>query len=208
MAEGFVFLPSFYEAIKELPDDQRLACYDAVVNYGLFHETIPMSPVAQLVLTLVKPAIDSSQAKYRAAKENGSKPPKPGANPRGRPRKNQSKNQTENQSENQELDKEIDKENDKENDTEIDFEKEHETDKKAAGSCVPPTKAEVELFLFQNKIFINPDRFYASCSETGWGKIWNWQDLARHWAKSEMKADENKFRLETAIKARERGLID
>ena len=206
MADGFVFLPSFYEAIKELPDDQRLACYDAVVNYGLFHETIPMSPVAKIVFALVKPTIDASQAKYRAAKENGSKPPKPGANPRGRPRKNQSKNQTENQSENQARQIDIDEDMEREKEDDRDLHETDKTDKKAAGSCAPPTKAEVELFLFQNKLFINPDRFFASCEEMGWQNIWNWQDLARHWAKSELKADENKFRLETIMEARKKGL--
>ena len=114
--DGVVILPSFYEAIKELPDAERLSAYDAIIRYGLYGEVIDMPPVVKPVFTLIKPVIDSSQRRYQAAKANGRKG--------GRPKKNQLENQFNNQSENQ--DKDLDSDLDKEIDSDMDFEGERE----------------------------------------------------------------------------------
>ena len=71
-----------------------------------------MPPVVKSMFALIKPVIDSSQRRYRAAKENGSKG--------GRPRKNQTENQTINQTGNQEKDTDIDSDNDMDFDSEKD----------------------------------------------------------------------------------------
>ena len=112
MADGVVFLPSFHEAIKDLPDAERLGAYDAVIRYGLYGEVTDMTPVVKSLFVLIKPVIDSSQKRYRASKENGSKggrpPKKTEWNPDSKPEKNQRENQTQNQTENQDIDFEID----------------------------------------------------------------------------------------------------
>ena len=124
--DGVVILPSFYEAIKEFPDAERLSAYDAIIRYGLYGEVIDMPPVVKPVFTLIQPVIDSSQRRYQAAKANGSKPPREGSNPRGRPKKNQSENQFNNQSENQDidLDSDLDIEIDSDRDSESERERE------------------------------------------------------------------------------------
>lgn len=104
MANGVVFLPSYHEAIKDLPDSDRLQMYDAIVRYGLYGEIVEMSPLTKSLFTLIRPNIDSSQNRYRAAVENG----KTG----GRPRKNQTENQKINQKQNQDKDKDSDSDND------------------------------------------------------------------------------------------------
>ena len=134
MADGVVFLPSYYEAIKDLPDESRLQMYDAIVRYGLYGEIMDLSPMFKSMFTLIKPNIDASQNRHRAAKENGGKPPKEGSNPRGRPRKNQNKNQTENQSENQ----------DKDMDSDIDFDMESERDSKGETGIFGETAEEAK----------------------------------------------------------------
>lgn len=73
-----------------------------------------MSPLTKSLFTLIKPNIDSSQNRYRAAVENG----KTG----GRPRKNQTGNQRDNQRYNQTQNQDKDKDSD--SDKDIDFEKE------------------------------------------------------------------------------------
>ena len=110
MAYGVVFFPSFHDAIKELPDEQRLNIYDAIACYGLYGEIIEMQPVVKSLFALMKPVIDSSQNKYRAAKANGSKG--------GRGKKKQKENQNQNQNQNHDKDKEKDKEKDYEKDKE------------------------------------------------------------------------------------------
>ncbi len=130
MAVGVVVLLSYYEAIRGLPDQERLQMYDSIVRYGLYGEIIDLPPVLLSLFALIKPTIDSSQNRYQAAKNNGSLPPKPGSNPRGRP----PKNQTENQSRNQDIDSDSDIEKDS------GYEKERERDSKGR-TLAPQTSA-------------------------------------------------------------------
>lgn len=116
MAAGVVFLPSFYEAIKDLQDSERLQMYDAIVRFGLYGEVIDLSPVSKSLFTLVKPVIESSQNRYRAAKANGLKG--------GRPPKNQKENQTDDQTENQRQNQDKDIDKDKDSDSDKDSERE------------------------------------------------------------------------------------
>ena len=111
MSDGVVFLPSFYEAIKDFPDDERLQMYEAIILYGLYQETIEFNnPVLRSLFALVKPVIDSSQNRHRAAKENGKKggAPKGNQNARKSKENNQRNNQTNNQTNNQDIDIDID----------------------------------------------------------------------------------------------------
>lgn len=133
MADGVVFLPSFHEAIKDLPDDVRLGVYDAVICYGLYGEIVEMSPTVKCMFTLMKPNIDASQRRYRTAKANGSKG--------GRPKKNQPQNQTQNQ----DIDSDSEKDYYIDLDSESDFDAESERDGDSLkGVYKPPSEADFE----------------------------------------------------------------
>ena len=125
MPNGVLFLPSFYEAIADLPDTERLGAYDAVVRYGLYGELVEMSPVVKSLFALMRPVIDSSQKRYRAAKENGSKG--------GRPPKNQTENQSNNQIKNQTHNQEKEKDSDKDLEKETDSDSESKAEKEREG---------------------------------------------------------------------------
>ena len=58
---GFKMDPSYYEVIRPLPDDQRLAMLDAIMDYA-FMGTEPngLSPVLNGYFTLIRPNIDKS----------------------------------------------------------------------------------------------------------------------------------------------------
>ena len=135
MPDGVVFLPSFHDAIKDLPDEERLGAYDAVIRYGLYGEVVEMTPHIKSLFVLMKPIIDSSQNRYRAAKENGRKG--------GRPPKNQTDNQTDNQD--REKDMNYDSEKEKGYDYAREKEKEEES-LRGGGRTVykPPTEDAFE----------------------------------------------------------------
>lgn len=96
-------LPSYYDAIRPLPDDQRLALYDAIMDYAFGgKEPVDLSPILNGYFVLLRPNIDSSAKRYSASIGNGKKggrPPKrtkeePGENPtktQHKPSKNQEK---------------------------------------------------------------------------------------------------------------------
>lgn len=77
MAKGFAFLNSYYEAISELPDSDRLALYDAIVGYGIMGITPSLTGIQKSVFILIKPNIDSSIRRYESAVENGGKGGRP-----------------------------------------------------------------------------------------------------------------------------------
>lgn len=103
-------LPSYYEAVRPLPDDQRLILYDAIMDYA-FTDKEPenLSPILNGYFVLLRPNIDSSTKKYSASVENGKK----GGRPRKQTQQKPSKNPTETTgkpSRNQEKEKEMEME--------------------------------------------------------------------------------------------------
>ena len=80
MIDYFAFFLSYHEAIKDMPDSERLCAYDAIVRYGLYGEVIDgMTPTTRIIFTLAKPTLDSSRERRRVNTENGKK----GGRPKG-----------------------------------------------------------------------------------------------------------------------------
>ncbi len=144
MAGGIVFLPSFHEAIKDLPDAERLGAYDAIIRYGLYGEIVDMTPLVKSLFVLIKPVVDASQNRYRASKENGKKG--------GRPLKNQTQNQTTNHDIYYENDNDTEKDKEKENDVVSKTEREEES-LGGGGRTILPYKplSEAEFEMMRNK---------------------------------------------------------
>lgn len=70
--ESFVIYKSFYEAIKDLPNDIRLALHDAIMEYGLYGiEPTDLDPVPRSIFTLIKPQLDANNRKYENGKKGG-----------------------------------------------------------------------------------------------------------------------------------------
>lgn len=74
---------SYFEALIELPDEQRLNLYDAISRYALDGEEVNLKGVEKAIFLLIKPQISANITKY----ENGKKGAEYGAMG-GRPRKN------------------------------------------------------------------------------------------------------------------------
>ena len=101
MRESFVFYQSFYEALKELPDNVRLKLYDMISVYALTGEEVECSGIEKAVFSLIKPQIKANNQRYlngcNAAEfgARGGRPRKPQSdsenNPEETPRKPQKK---------------------------------------------------------------------------------------------------------------------
>ena len=92
--DSFIFYRSFYEGIKELPRDIQGEVLTAIMEYGLNGiTTANLKPIARSIFTIVKPQIDSNNARY----ENGLKGGAPKGsrnNPNGRPKQTENKPKT------------------------------------------------------------------------------------------------------------------
>lgn len=71
--ESFVFYKSFFEAIKELKEKDRLKVYDAICEYALNGNESELKGIPKAIVEMAKPVIDSSNNKYKACIENGKK---------------------------------------------------------------------------------------------------------------------------------------
>ena len=67
MRESYIFYLSFYEALKELPDEVRLRLYDMISVYALTGEEMESGGIEKAVFTLIKPQIKANNQRY----ENG-----------------------------------------------------------------------------------------------------------------------------------------
>ena len=69
--EGLTFFRSYYEAASELPDKQRLALYDAIMQFG-FDNVIPeLNGIVKTAFTLIKPNLSKSKARSKAGAAGG-----------------------------------------------------------------------------------------------------------------------------------------
>lgn len=75
---SFVFYQTFREQMNGMPDNERLALYDAITNYGLYDEVTEFDAYYLNGMFLhAKTAIDNSTQRYDEAIENGKKGGKP-----------------------------------------------------------------------------------------------------------------------------------
>lgn len=79
MADGFLFLPSFYDALADLPIEHRHMMQDALLDYWFLGTAPELPKELQRLFVLIKPNIDASRKRRETNRENGLKG--------GRPRK-------------------------------------------------------------------------------------------------------------------------
>lgn len=63
MKESFVFFETWAEAIRQMPDKERLQVYDAIMAYGIYNTKTNVGGLAQMALTMVYNDIDDCKAK-------------------------------------------------------------------------------------------------------------------------------------------------
>lgn len=120
--DGFIFYRSFWDGIKNLPDDIRNNIVTCIMEYGLDgKEPQNDNPIVISVFALIKPQIDANNKKYENGKKGGR--PKNQTETKVKPNNNQeetskepNKNQNETKHKPKDKDKVKDKENVKDND--------------------------------------------------------------------------------------------
>ena len=74
---GFRWLPSYYEALRDLPDQDRLQVYDAVLDYGFGNGAAELPPHLRPFFILMAPSIKKSASFEEKQQENGKKGGRP-----------------------------------------------------------------------------------------------------------------------------------
>ena len=76
--DSFIFYRSFFEAIKILPNRDRLKVYDAIADYSLNFETAELTGTAKALFVLIQPQLEANNKRFANGskakqKQNGSK---------------------------------------------------------------------------------------------------------------------------------------
>lgn len=69
--ESFVFYASFYEALQDMKDKDRLKVYDAICELALNNKETELTGLAKIVFTLIKPQILANQKRYENGRKGG-----------------------------------------------------------------------------------------------------------------------------------------
>lgn len=73
MRDSIIFYRSFYEAIKELPNDIQGEVYSAIFEYSLNFNQVAISGLSKTIFTLIKPQLDANIKRFENGKKGGRK---------------------------------------------------------------------------------------------------------------------------------------
>lgn len=182
MRDSVVFYRSFWEAIKQLPEKERLESLTAILEYGLDEIEPKSAGVASAMFLMAKPQIDANNRRY----QNGTK----GGRPVTKPEPNNNLESNYNKpSDNQTITKAKPKEKDNVNDN----------NKK---TFTPPSVSDVSDYCTLNGYGIDPESFVDFYASKGWmvgkNKMKDWKASVRTWVRSQRqestaKGSKNQF---------------
>lgn len=182
MRDSFVFYRSFFEALQDVPNEERACIYDAICAYSL-NDTEPNLTGMQLaIFKLIRPNIDANKRKY----ENGKK----GANfgkKGGRPKKENPKLTPIKPQDNPSRTPNVDVDDDVRC---IDVDKEStKVDIKKTNRFLKPTIQQLQDFISEKKYSVNAETFFNYYEANGWkvGKnpMKDWKAAVRTWQSNE-----------------------
>ena len=206
--ESFIFYASFYQAIKEIPNENQLKVYQAITNFALTGtEPTDLNGIEKAVFILVKPQIIANNKRYengcgggrpkkeekKNKKTNGFKNKKPNNNQsitKPKPNVNENVNENENENVNENV-------NENGNGNEKDFK-----GKVAKPPRQPkfqkPTKEELTDFATTEQLRTDIiAEFLDYYDSTGW-KLSNglpmkdWQATYKRWCRNQYEKPKNK----------------
>ena len=73
MRDSFIFYRSFYEAINELPRENQVDAYNAIMQYALNQKEIELTGIPKAIFSLVKPQLQANYKNYENGKQKKSK---------------------------------------------------------------------------------------------------------------------------------------
>ena len=169
MRDSVVFYRSFWEAIKQLPEKERLESLTAILEYGLDEIEPKSAGVASAMFLMAKPQIDANNRRY----QNGTKGGRPVT--KTEPNNNLESNYNK-PSDNQTITKAKPKEKDNVKDN----------NKKA---FTPPAVGDVAEYCSQNGYKVNAESFVDFYESKGWmvgkNKMKDWKASVRTWVRSQ-----------------------
>ena len=167
MRDSVLFYRSFYDALKNIPSDERLKVYDSIMEYGMYDRDPELDGVALAIFLLAKPQIDANNKRY----ENGCKA-----------KKKQTVTETE-----ANIKQDSSETGAKEKEKEIEKVKVKDNNK----IFKPPTVEDIRAYCAERGNRVDPQSFVDFYESKGWmigkNKMKDWKAAVRTWERSETK---------------------
>ena len=200
----FTWYRSYYDALKELPEEEFRAIVLAVCAYALDGEEPELSGVARAIFTLIRPTLEVGRSKAEnrsraeqtvlSAEQTGNSPEQT----KNKPEQTQNKRkQTDNKQEQTRKEKEKEREKESENDSYC-----SPPPPSGPKRFVPPTLAEVQSYVAERQSPVDPQGFIDFYASKGWmvGKtpMKDWKAACRNaetwerWSRTEASAPPKK----------------
>lgn len=211
--DSFIFYRSFWEALKQCPNDVRLRLYDAIADYALnFNKPEGLEGVAAIVFPLIEPQITANNKRYingcrggeygklggaPKGNQNAAKttPNKPQNNPKEQPKQPQNNPKTTpNVNVNVNVNENV---NDNENNTLTSVEATTlPTRTRTTERFVRPTIEEIEAYIAEKGYTFSAQAFFDYYEANGWrvGKnpMKKWKAACANWQRMEQERKQQK----------------
>ena len=69
--DSFIFYRSFFEAVSELPDINKLEIYDAIFEYSLNFKEPKLKGLSKTIFILIKPQLEANRKKFNNGAKGG-----------------------------------------------------------------------------------------------------------------------------------------
>lgn len=196
--ESFVFYETWAEAIRQMPDKERLQVFDAIMAYGIYGTKTDLGGLAQLAINMIYNNIDDMKAKRQErAEKNRQNVLQRWQNNTNVYNRIQSNTNDTNGYElyhnvNVNVNGNVNGNGNVKKDIEVSNSIESNKDKKNKESVgktrkrfIPPTLEELTEFCRERNSTVNPERFMAYYESNGWkvgrNGMKNWQQSVISW---------------------------
>lgn len=71
---SFVFYETFYQAMKEIPEEDQLNAFKAIIEYGLYQTVPELKGMAKVIFMMAKPNIDANYTRWLNGNKHLAKP--------------------------------------------------------------------------------------------------------------------------------------
>ena len=178
MRDSVLFYRSFYDALKNIPSEERLKVYDSIMEYGMYDRDPELDGVALAIFLLAKPQIDANNKRY----ESGCKA-----------KKKQTVSETEAniKQDSSETEANIKQDSSETGAKEKEKEKEKVKVKDNHKIFKPPTVEDIRAYCTERGNRVDPQSFVDFYESKGWmigkNKMKDWKAAVRTWERSETK---------------------
>lgn len=89
--ESFIFYKSFYESLKDVPNEIKLQVYEAICEYSIYGKIRELTGISKALFTLILPQLDANAKRYENGKKGGRPKKENQTETETKPKQNQNK---------------------------------------------------------------------------------------------------------------------